>query len=257
MLSLALFLTGFIMAPTIERAYDEGLKPLMAQQIDETAAFPKIVGPFQDFMLKNVREHDLELFVNLSKTGPYATPKDIPLHILAPSFIISELRRGFEIGFLLFIPFIIIDMVVASILMAMGMMMLPPVTISMPFKIIFFVLVDGWYLICGSFGTKLRLKLNIGLLTYKMLCIVLTPMLGRQLMKFNGTLFEDITRVASGAASALSGIREQIEARHGSPFGRSSPVSDQISRDEFEAVAAMGRESARDAGSPASTHRCP
>ena len=150
LLSLALFLTGFIMAPTFQAAYDNGIQPLVAQKIDEITAFHRTVEPFQDFMLKQVREKDLQLFTDLSHKGPFASPKAIPLEILVPSFVISELRRGFEIGFLLFIPFIIIDMVVASILMAMGMVTLPPVTISLPFKIIFFVLIDGWYLIAGS-----------------------------------------------------------------------------------------------------------
>ena len=150
LLSLALFLTGFIMAPTFEKAYNDGLHPLMAQQIDEMTAFQRTVDPFKDFMLKNVREKDLQLFTDLSKAGPFAEPHAIPLQIVVPAFIISEMRRGFEIGFLLFIPFIIIDMVTASLLMAMGMVTLPPVTISLPFKLIFFVLIDGWYLISGS-----------------------------------------------------------------------------------------------------------
>jgi flagellar biosynthetic protein FliP len=150
LLSLALFLTAFIMAPTFEKAYNDGIQPLMAQKIDEMTAFQKTVDPFRDFMLKNAREKDLTLFVDLSKQGPFAEPKAIPLQILVPAFIISEMRRGFEIGFLLFIPFIIIDMVTASLLMAMGMVTLPPVTISLPFKLIFFVLIDGWYLISGS-----------------------------------------------------------------------------------------------------------
>ena len=150
MLSLALFLTGFIMAPTFQTAYTNGIQPLMDQKIDEITAFHQTAAPFQDFMLKHVREKDLQLFTDLSHAGPFATPADIPLQILVPGFVISEMRRGFEIGFLLFIPFIIIDMVVASILMAMGMVTLPPVTISLPFKIIFFVLIDGWYLIAGS-----------------------------------------------------------------------------------------------------------
>ncbi len=150
LLSLALFLTGFIMAPTFQAAYSNGVQPLVEQKIDEMTAFHRVAEPFQDFMLKHVREKDLQLFTDLSHQGPFAEPKAIPLQILVPSFVISELRRGFEIGFLLFIPFIIIDMVVASILMAMGMVTLPPVTISLPFKIIFFVLIDGWYLIAGS-----------------------------------------------------------------------------------------------------------
>jgi flagellar biosynthetic protein FliP len=101
-------------------------------------------------MLRHVRERDLELFVNLSETGPFDEAMDVPLHVVIPAFMISELRRAFEIGFMLFLPFLIIDMVTASILMSMGMMMLPPVMISLPFKIVFFVLVDGWYLVAGS-----------------------------------------------------------------------------------------------------------
>ncbi len=157
MLSLALFLTFFIMAPTLQAAYQQGLQPLINEEIDEIQAFEQGVAPFKEFMLKHVREKDLELFVELSGEGPFTEPMATPLHVLIPSFMISELRRAFEIGFMLFLPFLIIDMVTASILMSMGMMMLPPVMISLPFKIVFFVLVDGWYLICGSliqsFGT--------------------------------------------------------------------------------------------------------
>jgi flagellar biosynthetic protein FliP len=108
------------------------------------------VAPFHAFMIRNVREKDLQLFVDIAKVGPIATPAETPLHVLVPAFMISELKGAFEIGFLLFLPFLIIDMVVASILISMGMMMLPPVTVSLPFKIIFFVLVDGWYLVAGS-----------------------------------------------------------------------------------------------------------
>ncbi|MCB1530657.1 MAG: flagellar type III secretion system pore protein FliP [Rhodospirillales bacterium] len=150
MISLALFLTFFIMAPTLQSAYESGLKPLINEEIDEVQAFEQGVEPFKEFMLKHVRERDLELFVELSGDGPFEKPMAVPLQILIPSFMISELRRAFEIGFMLFLPFLIIDMVTASILMSMGMMMLPPVMISLPFKIIFFVLVDGWYLISGS-----------------------------------------------------------------------------------------------------------
>lgn len=157
MVSLALFLTFFIMAPTFQRSYEQGLQPLINEEIDEVTAFEEGVKPFKEFMLVHVREKDLELFTELSKSGPYAEPMDVPIQVLIPSFMISELRRAFEIGFMLFLPFLIIDMVTASILMSMGMMMLPPVMISLPFKIIFFVLVDGWYLISGSliqsFGT--------------------------------------------------------------------------------------------------------
>ena len=150
MISLALFLTFFIMSPTLKAAYDNGITPLLNAEIDEIQAFDRTVAPFHDFMMKHVRETDLKLFVELSGEGPFETEAEIPLQVLIPAFMISELRRAFEIGFMLFLPFVIIDMVVASILMSMGMMMLPPVMISLPFKIIFFVLVDGWYLICGS-----------------------------------------------------------------------------------------------------------
>ncbi len=155
--SLALFLTGFVMAPTFEKAYNDGLAPLIAEQISEEEAFTRTMGPVRDFMLSQVRQQDLELFLDLAKSEPIATPAETPLRSLIPAFMISELRRAFEIGFLIFLPFLIIDMVVASILMSMGMMMVPPVMISLPFKLIFFVLVDGWYLISGSlvqsFGT--------------------------------------------------------------------------------------------------------
>jgi len=157
MMSLALFLTGFIMAPTIEAAYRDGIEPLIAERISEKEALQATIAPLHAFMRAHVRDQDLKLFVDLGKLGPIAEPKDTPLQALIPAFMISELRRAFEIGFLLFLPFLIIDMVVASILMSMGMMMLPPATISLPFKLVFFVLVDGWYLVAGSliqsFGT--------------------------------------------------------------------------------------------------------
>ncbi len=150
MISLALFLTFFIMAPTLNAAYQNGVAPLISEEIDEVQAFERTTTPFKEFMLQHVRDKDLELFIRMSETGPYDEAMDIPLHIVIPAFMISELKRAFEIGFMLFLPFLIIDLVVASILMSMGMMMLPPVTVSLPFKIVFFVLVDGWYLVCGS-----------------------------------------------------------------------------------------------------------
>lgn len=150
LISLALFMTFFIMAPTIKEAYDTGISPLIAEQITEEEAFDRTTVPFHNFMMKHVREKDLMLFLDLSKLDPPDTATDMPFQILVPAFIISELRRAFEIGFLIFVPFIIIDLVVASILMSMGMMMLPPVMISLPFKLIFFVLVDGWHLVAGS-----------------------------------------------------------------------------------------------------------
>jgi len=149
-ISLSLFLTAFIMTPVFQKSYDTGIAPLMNNQIELPEAFKKAVVPFKIFMLKNVRDKDLQLFVDLSKTKVPATREEIGLRILIPAFMISELRRAFEIGFLLFVPFVVIDMVVASVLMSMGMMMLPPVMISLPFKLIFFVLVDGWHLIAGS-----------------------------------------------------------------------------------------------------------
>lgn len=150
MVSLALFMTFFVMAPTFEAAYNQGVRPLIAEEVDETTAFNRSVEPFKAFMLKHVREADLRMFMEVSKTPPPEEPMATPLQVVVPSFMISELRRAFEIGFMLFLPFLVIDIVTASILMAMGMMMLPPVTISMPFKIVFFVLVDGWNLVAGS-----------------------------------------------------------------------------------------------------------
>jgi len=150
MISLALFLTGFVMAPTLQAAYHDGLEPLMQDKISETEAAERALAPLHAFMIEHVRAQDLQLFADMAKIETVADAKATPLRVLVPSFMISELRRAFEIGFLLFLPFLIIDMVVASILMSMGMMMLPPVTISLPFKIIFFVLVDGWYLVAGS-----------------------------------------------------------------------------------------------------------
>jgi flagellar biosynthetic protein FliP len=148
--SLALFLTFFITAPTFNKAYEDGIKPYMNEQMKEDEAFQKSSKPFHDFMMRHVRDKDLRLFADMAKMPETVKPEDVSFHILIPAFMISELRRAFEIGFLLFLPFLIIDMVVSSILMAMGMMMLPPSVVALPFKIIFFVLVDGWYLVVGS-----------------------------------------------------------------------------------------------------------
>lgn len=161
LVGLALFLTSFIMAPTFKLAWEEGLSPYINQQITEEQAFDRTTKPFARFMLANVRENDLALFTGflpeaeqkaMVMPAPDVKPEDIrvPLQALVPAFMISELRRAFEIGFLVFLPFLVIDLAVASILMSMGMMMLPPVTVSLPFKIIFFVLVDGWHLLTGS-----------------------------------------------------------------------------------------------------------
>ena len=148
--SLALFLTAFIMQPTLEQAFNSGIRPLINEEISESEALNRTIVPFHKFMMAHVRDRDLKLFLDLSKTPIPDRAEDTPLRALVPAFMISELRRAFEIGFLLFIPFLVIDMVVASVLLSMGMMMLPPAIVSLPFKLIFFVLVDGWFLIAGS-----------------------------------------------------------------------------------------------------------
>jgi len=149
-ISLALFLTAFVMGPAFQGAYDQGVKPLINGEIEAGQAFDRSSEPFRDFMSKNVRPKDLQLFLDLSRQPRPDKAEDLSLRILVPAFMISELKRAFEIGFLLFLPFLIIDLVVASVLMSMGMMMLPPVVVSLPFKLIFFVLVDGWALVAGS-----------------------------------------------------------------------------------------------------------
>lgn len=182
LISLAMFLTMFIMQPSFDAAWENGIRPMMNNQLDEETGVTRAIEPFRDFMLKHVRLKDLALFTEMSKPSAAvekapaqatdaakaaptkAAPanqaaakpaeqgaqNEVSIRALIPAFMISELRRAFEIGFMIFLPFLIIDMVVASLLMSMGMMMLPPSMISLPFKIIFFVLVDGWYLICGS-----------------------------------------------------------------------------------------------------------
>ncbi len=150
LISLALFLTAFVMMPTFEAAYDTGIKPLIDGEIEEAEAFTRTIEPFRSFMMGHVRQQDLGLFIDIAKVPEDEVREEMPMRVLIPAFMISELRRAFEIGFLIFIPFLIIDMVVASVLMSMGMMMLPPIIIALPFKIIFFVLVDGWFMIVGS-----------------------------------------------------------------------------------------------------------
>ena len=150
MISLALFLTFFIMQPTLEQAYESGIAPLIDEQITEEQALDRTLAPVRAFMVRHVREKDVDLFRQIANLEPIDYLSEMPLRVIVPAYMISELRRAFEIGFLIFIPFLIIDMVVASVLMSMGMMMLPPVMISLPFKLIFFVLVDGWYLVVGS-----------------------------------------------------------------------------------------------------------
>lgn len=148
-ISLAMFLSLFVMAPTFEKAWEQGVKPYTAGKMTEEKAFAATAEPFRVFMLKQVRDDDLKLFVDMGRVKPRSRA-EVPLTTLTPAFMISELRRAFEIGFLLLLPFLVIDLAVAAVLMAMGMMMLPPPTIAMPMKIIFFVLVDGWALVAGS-----------------------------------------------------------------------------------------------------------
>jgi flagellar biosynthetic protein FliP len=150
LISLALFLTAIVMGPTLQASYDQGVKPLLDHKMELPAAFGAAAQPVKTFMLSQVDRDDLGLFIRLSKIPRPAHAADTPLQVVTPAFMISELKRAFEIGFLLFVPFLVIDLVVASVLMSMGMMMLPPVVVSLPFKLIFFVLVDGWRLVCGS-----------------------------------------------------------------------------------------------------------
>jgi flagellar biosynthetic protein FliP len=151
LISLALFMTFFVMAPTFDRAWQNGLKPLMDNQISQQDALAAVSEPFREFMLSQVREKDMALFEGLSKGRFEVTDRSkADLRLLIPAFMISELRRGFEIGFLIVLPFLVIDMIVATLTMSMGMMMLPPSVISLPVKIMFFVLIDGWNLLIGS-----------------------------------------------------------------------------------------------------------
>lgn len=150
LISLALFLTGYIMAPALTEAWEVGISPLIDETVAPSEGLQAAVGPLKGFMLENVREKDLMLFLDAAVGAEPQTPDAVPLTSLIPAFVVSELKRAFEIAFLLYVPFIVIDLVIASILMSMGMMMLPPVLISLPFKLIFFVLVDGWHLVAGS-----------------------------------------------------------------------------------------------------------
>lgn len=150
LLGLALFLTIFVMAPTIREVQRVAINPLLERQIEPEEAFKRGLVPLRQFMLKHTREKDLELFIDLSDASRPDGPEAIEMTTLIPAFMISELRRAFEIGFLLFLPFLVIDLVVASILTSVGMMMVPPAVVALPFKLIFFVLVDGWALLAGS-----------------------------------------------------------------------------------------------------------
>ncbi|MFC0677064.1 flagellar type III secretion system pore protein FliP [Lysobacter korlensis] len=154
LLALALFLTFMVMLPTFDQAWAAGIAPYLNDQMDFRTAWAQASQPFRDFMLAQVRETDLMTFAGLSSSGPYATAQDVPFGVLAASFLTSELKTAFEIAFLIYIPFVIIDLVVASVLMSMGMMMLSPMLISAPFKILLFVLVDGWVLVVGSLAAS-------------------------------------------------------------------------------------------------------
>jgi flagellar biosynthetic protein FliP len=156
MVMLALILTFFVMEPVGQKAYDAGIQPYIQEKISYEEAFTKTAEPFKNFMIRNTREKDLALFLRIRKLDNPKNIAEVPLSVIIPAFVISELKTAFEIGFLLFLPFLVIDMVVASILMSMGMMMLPPVMISLPFKILIFVLVDGWNLLIGNLIASIK-----------------------------------------------------------------------------------------------------
>lgn len=153
---LAMILTFFVMEPVGTKAYKAGVKPYIAEEIGYEEAFIKTTLPFKNFMIRNTREKDLSLFFRIRKMQNPQTVAEVPLSIVIPAFVISEIKTAFEIGFLIFLPFLVIDMVVASILMSMGMMMLPPVMISLPFKILVFVLIDGWNLLIGNLIASIK-----------------------------------------------------------------------------------------------------
>lgn len=155
-ISLALILTIFIMEPYAKKSWEDGVQPYMEEKIGYEEAFEKGVKPFKEFMIKNTRESDLALFYRIKKEPNPKNIDDVPLTLLMPAFIVSELRTAFEIGFLIFLPFLVIDIIVASILMSLGMMMLPPVMISLPIKIIFFIVIDGWQLIIGNLAQSFK-----------------------------------------------------------------------------------------------------
>ena len=151
LISLSLFMTFYVMTPTFDQAWNNGLQPLMNNQISQAEAVERIADPFRTFMTNNVRQQDFNLFADLARErGQTVNAEAVDMRILVPAFMISEIRRGFEMGFLIVLPFLVIDLIVATITMAMGMMMLPPTVISLPFKILFFVLIDGWNLLVGS-----------------------------------------------------------------------------------------------------------
>jgi len=156
MVSLAMILTFFIMQPVGEKAYNTGIEPYIQKKIGYKEAFNRTVKPFKAFMIRNTREKDLALFFRIRKLKNPKNINDVPLMVAIPAFMISELKTAFEIGFLIYLPFLVIDMVVSSVLMSMGMMMLPPVMISLPFKLLLFILVDGWNLLIGNLVSSFK-----------------------------------------------------------------------------------------------------
>ncbi|WP_036546939.1 flagellar type III secretion system pore protein FliP [Nitrincola lacisaponensis] len=154
MVGLALFLTFFIMAPVFDQVNESALQPYMAEEMTSLEALEAASRPFHQFMIRNTRESDLDLFMRISDTPRVETEADVPFRVLVPAFVVSELKTAFQIGFMLFIPFLVIDLVVASVLMAMGMMMLSPVIVSLPFKIMLFVLADGWAMVVGTLAAS-------------------------------------------------------------------------------------------------------
>ena len=150
LIGLALFLTFFIMQPVFDHAWADGIAPMLNDQISTLDGLSRAAGPFHHFMAINARSGDVRLFLNLAHLTAPPKPDELPWRVLAPSFLVGELRRAFEMGFLLYLPFLVIDVVVSSVLMSLGMMMLPPSAVSLPFKLIFFVLIDGWHLVAGS-----------------------------------------------------------------------------------------------------------
>jgi flagellar biosynthetic protein FliP len=150
LIGLALFLSLFVMQPAMQQAWTNGVQPMTEGKIDEMQGLQRASEPFHQFMTQNLRDEDLRFFTDLARLAPAKDPDAVPWRVLVPAFLVGELRRSFEMGFLLFLPFLVIDMVVASVLMSLGMMMLPPSAVSLPFKLIFFVLIDGWRLIAGS-----------------------------------------------------------------------------------------------------------
>jgi flagellar biosynthetic protein FliP len=150
LIGLAMFLSFFVMQPAMEQAWTNGVQPMTEGKITEIEGLQRAIAPFHSFMTDNLRDEDLRFFTDLARETPAKEPDAVPWRILVPAFLIGELRRAFEMGFLLFLPFLVIDMVVASVLMSLGMMMLPPSAVSLPFKLIFFVMIDGWRLIAGS-----------------------------------------------------------------------------------------------------------